>query len=304
MKSFRIFIVLGGFYFFVSTLGTSVSSCAKTTVHDTTTLIVHDTTVKTIKDTVTVNDSIWNITNGLVAYYNFNGGNLNDSSGHNNNIVFNNATQTFDRLGNANNAYLFDGTSSYMRVANSASINPNNITLFAIVKVNGFYTGSCHANTIINKGATDAVTGLYSLRFDDSSISGATSCSLMPDTVNEFFYGEYGDDIPVGVNAGAGWDSLKIQKGEWYSLAFTYDGHTAKFYLDGALVSSIPKTVPFNPNTSDLYFGKTESTIFPYYFKGVIDEIRIYNRVVDGSQIADLNILRKNYVRFGNKIIY
>ena len=57
-----------------------------------------------------------NLKDGLMAYYNFNGGNLNDSSGLNNNIVFNNAVKTTDRFGKANNAYLFDGSSSYMQV--------------------------------------------------------------------------------------------------------------------------------------------------------------------------------------------
>ena len=305
MKLLKIAFTIMSIYFLISLTGSSITSCSKTiTVHDTTIKNIHDTTIKNIHDTTTVIDSIWNITNGLVAWYNFNGGNLNDSSGHNNNIIFNNATPTFDRLGNAGNAYLFDGSSSYMEVANSSSINPNNITLFAIVKVNGFYHGSCHGNVIINKGSTDAVNGFYSLRFNDSSIRGATSCTPIPDTVNEFFYGSYGNDIPVGAATGAGWDSLKIQKGEWYTLAFTYDGATAKFYLDGALVNTASNTVPFNPNSDDLFFGKTQFSTFPYYFNGAIDEIRIYNRAVDGPQIAELTKLKKHYLKFGDKVIY
>ena len=313
MKLVKFLLAAGAIYLFFIFLGTSQTGCAKktvidtvtNTVHDTTIKNIHDTTTKIVKDTVTLVDSIFaNDTSGLVAYYNFNGGNLNDSSGHNNNIVFNNATPTFDRLGNANNAYLFNGNGSYMRIANSPSINPSNITLFAIVKVNGWYTGECHASTIINKGQSDAVNGFYSLRFNDSSIGHATSCTLFPDTLNEFFYANYGNDNPVGVATGAGWDSLKIQKGEWYSLTFTYDGTVAKFYLDGALVSSKTETVPFNPNSDDLYLGDTQASLFPYYFNGVIDEVRIYNRAVEGRQVAALNTLKNSYVRYGNKLIY
>ncbi|HEV8508760.1 MAG TPA: hypothetical protein VGQ53_25370, partial [Chitinophagaceae bacterium] len=75
---------------------------------------------------------LYDVQTGLVAYYNFNGGSLNDGSGQGNNITFNSATQTSDRFGNPNNAYLFNGTSSYMQVPNSASLNPNNITMMAI----------------------------------------------------------------------------------------------------------------------------------------------------------------------------
>ena len=58
-----------------------------------------------------------NLTSGLVAYYPFSG-NANDQSGNGNNAVFNSATLTADQFGNANSAYLFNGTSSYIRVAN------------------------------------------------------------------------------------------------------------------------------------------------------------------------------------------
>ena len=53
------------------------------------------------------------LTNGLVAYYPFNG-NANDESGNGNNGLLIGAKPTTDRLGEANKAFLFDGTSSYI----------------------------------------------------------------------------------------------------------------------------------------------------------------------------------------------
>ncbi len=93
------------------------------------------------KDTLVVTDTVgcYNLKDGLVAYFNFTGGNLNDSSGNNNNIYFSNATSTSDRFGNANNAFLFDGSSSFMQVKNSSTLNPANLTLMAVVKFNDFY---------------------------------------------------------------------------------------------------------------------------------------------------------------------
>src|SRR5688572_11119992 len=66
-----------------------------------------------------------NLTLGLKAYYPFSG-NANDVSGNNNNPVFSNAILTADRLGNPNSAYHFNGTSTYMRIPNSASLNMTN----------------------------------------------------------------------------------------------------------------------------------------------------------------------------------
>ena len=46
------------------------------------------------------------LSKGLMAYYTFTGNTL-DSSGNNNNVIFNNCTPTTDRYGNPDGAYLF-----------------------------------------------------------------------------------------------------------------------------------------------------------------------------------------------------
>ncbi len=279
---------------------TQIAGCEKTTVqHDTTVKVkvVTDTLIKTVtvRDTLTLTDTIYTLTDGMVAYYNFNGGNLNDSSGHNNNITFNSALPAADRFGVPNNAYIFDGASSYMRVPNSASLNPSaGITLFAIVKVNGFYKGPCHINQILGKGAPDDVLGYYVLRFDDAGLIDGSGCSVAADTTKEFFYGSYGDNIPYGAATGAVNDSFPfIHRGEWANVVFTYNGTVSKVYLNGALLASYSKSVPFTANTQDLYIGETQSATFPYYFKGIIDEIRIYNKAIPDNRIGILNSLGK-----------
>jgi Concanavalin A-like lectin/glucanases superfamily len=279
---------------------TQIAGCAKSTVqHDTTikTVTITDTVTKTVtvRDTLTLKDTVYTLTDGMVAYYNFNGGNLNDSSGHNNNIAFNNALPAADRFGVSNNAYSFDGAASYMRVPNSASLNPaTGITIFAIVKVNGFYKGPCHINQIVGKGAPDDVLGYYVLRFDDAGLIDGSGCSVAADTTKEFFYGSYGDNTPYGNATGAVNDSFPfIHPGEWANVVFTYNGTVSKVYLNGALLATYTKSVTFTANTQDLYIGKTESSIFPYYFNGIIDEIRIYNKAIPDNRVGILNSLSK-----------
>src|SRR5690349_4831805 len=53
-------------------------------------------------------NSVIDLENGLVGYYPFSGNTL-DSSGHHNDVIFNNATPTKDRFGNRKGAYLFNG---------------------------------------------------------------------------------------------------------------------------------------------------------------------------------------------------
>lgn len=63
-----------------------------------------------------------NLTQGLVAYYPFNG-NANDASGNNINAVTTNATLTTDRIGTSNSAYYFDGATSYIQLPYSNLYN-------------------------------------------------------------------------------------------------------------------------------------------------------------------------------------
>ncbi len=73
-----------------------------------------------------------------------------------------------------------------MRVTNSASLNPpTEITMSAIVKVNGFYAGPCKGNQIFGKVSpySDYVKGVYSLRFTHADFD----CSTPLNTANEVF---------------------------------------------------------------------------------------------------------------------
>jgi hypothetical protein len=67
-------------------------------------------------------------TNGLVAWYPFNG-NANDESGNGNNGTVNGATLTTDRFGNVGKAYGFDGIDDYINCGNSSAFNQNNISV-------------------------------------------------------------------------------------------------------------------------------------------------------------------------------
>lgn len=224
---------------------------------------------------------------GLIASFDFNGGSLNDNSGNGNNIAFNNAVTTTDRFGKANNAYLFNGTSSYMTVKNSSSLNPSRITMFAIIKVNGYYAGPCGGNQILSKGYPYDVNGFYDMGFFDF----ASNCGTI-NTNNESFAAGFGDDIPQGAAAGAGADSVKVKTGQWYYVAYTYDGSTSNFYVNGQLKDSRTKSITFNPNTYDVFIGKHENPPFPYYFNGTIDELRIYNKALSPDVIVELGKLK------------
>ncbi|MDP4148529.1 MAG: LamG domain-containing protein [Bacteroidota bacterium] len=277
-------------YFLILSGSSPLGSCTKHSIeHDTTIVHIHDTTITHVHDTTIKIDTVYDITTGLVAYYNFNGGNLHDSSGNGNDIVLNNgATLTADRFGRSNNAFQFNGSTTYMQVHNSPTLNPaDGITLMAIIRVGAFNTATnCNANDVIQKGEPDPVNGLYLLRFEPPTVCSAPSI----DSAHEYFTASYGDDVPQG-NAAGLIDTSVIHAGTWYSVVFTYDGITSKLYLNGKLKTTSQKSASFTANSQDLFIGISNFGPFPYAFNGAIDEIRIYNRALSQSAINQLGQL-------------
>ncbi len=265
---------------------TNLSSCQKQTEIVRDTIIQTDTLV--IKDTVRITDTLpcpscYNLKDSLIAYYNFNGGNLNDSSGNNNHIIFNNTNKTTtDRFGKANNAYVFDGATNYMKVANSSSLNPQEaISLMAVVKIKDFYRGSCGANQIFGKGWNDFINGFYVLRF--GAIDG---CSGPIDTSRVVFNAYYGD---LSARAGALESSHFIHADIWYNVIYTYAKGESKLYVNGNLIHTSSTNAVFTPNNQELYIGKHGDPGIPYYFNGAIDEIRIYKKALCEAEVKLLN---------------
>jgi len=267
-------------------LQVNVSSCQKEVITDT--LIIKDTI--TIRDTIHIVDSsncnCYDLNDGLVAYYNFNGGNLNDSSGYNNQITFNNAVKTTDRFGRANNAYQFNGTSSYMQVPNSASLNPTNgITLVAIFKPTGFYSGNCTVNQVFGKGWNDYIDGHYTIRF-----VSAAGCNATVDTSREFAYGTYGN---LSARPSAADETTNIHTNQWYHIVYTYINGVASLYINGVLKKTVTANAAFTANSQELFIGKHGDPLYPYWFNGAIDELRIYNKGLCATAVKQLYGLKQ-----------
>jgi hypothetical protein len=216
-----------------------------------------------------------NLNQGLMAYYPFTG-NANDASGNNNNPVFNNAVLTADRSGNTNNAYHFNGSSSYMQIPNSASLNitGNIMSIAAWVKPTGYYTGLCYNNILLTKATLDNGSPNYSMRFTDP----VNGCTAAANTAQEMFYG------PDGVVASTPF----VQLNRWYSVIWTSDGTTTKIYVDCVLKATGSAAGLNFSNSNDLFFGHMNNATFPYWLNGDLDEIRIYNRALTTDEVNTL----------------
>jgi hypothetical protein len=204
---------------------------------------------------------------GLVAHYQMDG-NARDQSRHKLHGILIGSSPTADRFGQPNKALFFDGNMDRMNCGNPAQFNfTNDFTLSAWVKLDGDQTD----NYIVAK-----------YEFDFNTFTGAP---------NSYGLGLNGFVDPYGFVAGdfgfadvRGY--LNINDGAWHFLSLTYDSHSLRLFLDGALIQQgfVGPLPPFI-NSLPLTIGGTASG---QGFRGAIDSVRIYNRALSPSEIAAL----------------
>jgi hypothetical protein len=81
-----------------------------------------------------------------------------------------------------------------------------------------------------------------------------------------------------------------LAPGIWYHLAGTYDGAALKFYIDGTLTGTTPKAnASIHNSPRPVWIAATSGTYGSFdYFKGIIDEVLLYNRALSAEEIWDL----------------
>jgi gliding motility-associated-like protein len=215
----------------------------------------------------------FNLQNGLVGYYPF-CGNANDLSGNGNNGIVNGATLTTDRFGNTNSAYNFNGTSNYITIANVAS-NTFTSTFSISVWVKpaaGYGSGSSpngNQNQVVSKWGYGGVNNAaYSLGVDQTGVAftgvhnGSASSSA------------YSTPTTLPIN-------------NWHHLVSTLSGGVLKLYVNNILVKTIANSV--NAQSSRYTLDIAREALGNYgYFKGVIDDIQLYNRALNACEVSQI----------------
>jgi hypothetical protein len=212
-------------------------------------------------------------TDGLVAYYPFNG-NANDESGNGNNGSINNASLVKDRIGIENSAYELKGTGSKIVIADNPVFNSTN-QITVSVWANPTATWTYNAQHIISKEVKDNYG--FCMGFDQ----------------NNSVYGTGNYAIFLQIMKPNGYDHIyKIltpaELPGWKNIVFTTDGNTMKIFLNGNEVAT--KTVTTNLqiiNSGPINIG-TRAIRTDQWYKGYVDDVRIYNRVLTETEIKAL----------------
>lgn len=222
--------------------------------------------------------SVSSLKTGLVAYYPFTG-DAKDRSGNRNNGKVHKAILTTDRFGTPNSAYLFNGFSSYIRIADDSLFDlTNNFSISTWFKMNQ-YASTYNVSMIVSKVDGDIGSGGFTYGIWNPNHNNTTQ--IVNFQANDHFNTDtYPDTSGI------------VSTNQWYNFIVTYDNLNAilKYYLNGNLILS--KNLQFNVLTNDLdvNIGYSKSTYGTYldYFNGSIDEVRIYNRVLSQPEVNNL----------------
>ncbi len=202
---------------------------------------------------------------GLVAAYGFDEGTgttTADSSGGGRNGTLTAATWT--TAGKNGNALSFNGTSSWVTVADATALDlTTGVTLEAWVNpttVSGW-------RTVILKEAPSGLA--YSLYANDNAPWPAA-------TINT---GAIDRTVP---------GTTQVPLNVWTHLAMTYDGASLRLYFNGVQAGVLASTGSMITSTGALRIGGNAA--WGEHFAGIIDDVRVYNRALTASEITqDMN---------------
>ena len=199
--------------------------------------------------------------NGLVAYYSFDGNELDEIE---NNMEVWGAIKTTDRKNTNNSAYYFDGIDDYITTQSTFDFNYRSISLWFC---SNDILGNEDSRVILVQDSPQLEYGAITLGFTEGYLLANAGGSILDD---QFITSE-------------------IQTSKWYHLVLVRDGYKTRYYLNGKLKytsNSGTLASTYYPNiTMIIGAGRKTTTQF---FYGKIDDIAIYNRALTQQEILQL----------------
>ncbi|HYE13214.1 MAG TPA: LamG-like jellyroll fold domain-containing protein [Pyrinomonadaceae bacterium] len=179
-----------------------------------------------------------------------------DIQGTNHAALRNGATYVTGKVGQA---FSLDGADDFVEVPNNAALNPTTIT------VDGWFY------------VRQTPSGEFYLVSKYENFAGWI-LRLGPDLVPAFSV----HSLPS--NHAAATSSVPVPLNAWVHLAGTYDGTTARIYVNGDETGSAALAGGYTPSNTPLRIG-TATWFNGGFTNGLVDEVEIFSRALDASEI-------------------
>ena len=222
-------------------------------------------------------------TSGLILYYPFDDGSgttVSDTSGHAHNGTFENHADsgnpaTWTTNGRDNGAALFSGAQDVL-VPSGVLTSVSDMTIGVWINLQTIAPFA----RIFDFGNGPLGTGNHWTFLTPSGING----------VEWDMYGGTGADGSAQEEALL--SGTQLPTSVWKHIAMTASGGNYEMYIDGFPAAEVSSGVVITPSemeplTPASWLGKSRFPTDPY-LDGTVDELRIYNRILTASEIADL----------------
>jgi len=186
-----------------------------------------------------------------------------DSTAYNRNGAISGATQGVP--GVYGTAYSFDGSNDYVNYGTQILFNPNAFTFSAWIKPEPGMNG-CRL-IAYNPSTNSAITKYFDIYLSGNGL------------VWDLF------------KTGSVWDGINtnVLLSEWNHITAIYTGTGCSLYLDGALVGSKSATLAAYGNPFNTFVGNNANNMSQGPFKGLIDDIAIWNRALSADEVDVLH---------------
>jgi len=171
-----------------------------------------------------------------------------------------------DRFGTPNSAYMFDGKDDYIIVSPPPKFTNVALTVSVWARCEAPKQRWWHDCIICQDNGDD----------DDRS-RRIFQLSMLQDRIVWHRMVEAPDPFTID----------PVTPGVWYHCAAVFGDGLHKLYVNGALNNSVRHRLAVHAD-EPLYIGRKGTDEKFFYFDGVIDDIRIYNRALTGEEIQSL----------------
>ncbi len=204
----------------------------------------------------------------MISYWRFDEGSgllASDSVGANDGTLMNGPVWT---TGMVNNALSFDGTDDHVDVPEDATLNLTTpLSLEAWIRPSVFPTHGSDYKNVINRRPN---SGGYQVELLYSGTTNGRIGFFIDDGTNF-------DYLPV--------TSPNIALNSWAHIVTTLESNVMKLYINGTLAGTKSTTVTPSTNSEPLLIGTSHQ--YNCYFNGKIDEVAIYGKALNQSEIQE-----------------
>lgn len=200
------------------------------------------------------------VDDNLVASYQFNG-NSNDESGNNNNGAMYGVSFTEDMEGRINSAVHFDGINDYIEIMDDVSL----------------YFG--YGDFTISFWVRPESIHNYQRFISKYHSSGGW-----------IIYGNEAGRVYVNFDRERSFDLGFYEENEWQHFTLVKTSASVSFYKNGGLVKNYSSIIGNTDSSQNILIGTCGygCDVPDEYLKGSMDDIRIYNRALSGSETMEL----------------